>query len=48
MCTHETMTSELHVFQLLCFMIAGLWVAHSFLYNTRATQRSNAEWNAIW
>ena len=41
----EIMTSDEHFGQLLCFMIAGRCVAHSFLYKTRATHLSNAEWN---
>ena len=40
---YEIMTSEFAVVQPLCFMMAGRCVAHSVLYSTRATQRSNAE-----
>lgn len=29
--TDDIMTSDCAVFQLLCFMMAGRWVAHSFL-----------------
>lgn len=46
--SHLIITSELHLSQPLCFMIAGRAVAHSDLYSTRETQRSNAEWNCIW
>lgn len=42
------MTSLEHLSHLLCRMIAGRAVAQSFLYTTRETQRSNAEWNFIW
>ena len=41
--THDIMTSLEHVFHSLCSIMAGLWVAHSVLYRTRATHLSNAE-----
>ena len=41
-------TSDLHVFQLLCRIMAGFCVCHSSLYRTRATHCSNCSWNIIW
>ena len=41
-------TSLEHFAQPLCCMIAGLRVAHSFLYSTRATHFSKEVWNCSW